>query len=109
VTPEIDVTSYILRYLGYARCDLGVTMGLGLAFCAIGQELADAGRWDPTSDEVEQLFEETARAKVLAANVVRIMSDLRWVCFLMVIETLVVEMLLRSSLPPWMPITDGGF
>jgi hypothetical protein len=55
-------------------------MGLGLAFCAIGQELADAGRWDPTSDEVEQLFEETARAKVLAGNVVRIMSDLRWVC-----------------------------
>ncbi|GAQ78033.1 hypothetical protein KFL_000070040 [Klebsormidium nitens] len=65
------------RYLSYARFDCGLMVGMGLAFCAFGQSLADAGRWEPTVDDVEQLFEETATAMELAGNVVRITSDLR--------------------------------
>ncbi|GAQ89969.1 hypothetical protein KFL_005840010, partial [Klebsormidium nitens] len=64
-------------YLASERHASGTLLSLGMAFCAIGQGLADAGRWEPSPDEVEQLFEETAKAFELAGNVVQILSDLR--------------------------------
>ncbi|GAQ82976.1 Cupredoxin superfamily protein [Klebsormidium nitens] len=65
------------KFLEYARDEAGWRVSLALAFCAVGQSLADAGRWEPTADGVNALFGETGRGLELAANVVQITSDLR--------------------------------
>lgn len=71
-TPSLE------KYLAFARYTFGVTTALGLAFCAVGQELADCGQWSPTESGLEGLFDAAGGALALAGGVVRIMSDVRW-------------------------------
>lgn len=69
------------KYLEVARYDMGIATGWGLAFCAIGQGLADAGQWDPTGVALTKLFEEIAKALTLASEIHRVMNDLRLVLY----------------------------
>ncbi|GAQ78407.1 hypothetical protein KFL_000120530 [Klebsormidium nitens] len=70
-TPSLE------KYLAFARYTSGVTTALGLAFCAIGQELGDSAQWTPTEPGLEGLFDAAEGALALAGGVFRIMSDVR--------------------------------